>query len=122
MLAQAGKLFYSALGACNDAADELHDILDKIKKQEAPRSVLDKLKTHGRKACYAFRKSTVTAIVEQMELCRDELHLAVDLLHLDTSTRAYRILQGVDTKLANGFDAIDTSQAAAGNWIRYFIN
>jgi len=33
--AQAVKLVYIALGGCNDAANELRDILDKIKKQGA---------------------------------------------------------------------------------------
>ena len=107
--AQAVNLVCSALGGCNNAANELRDILDKIKKQGAPQSVLDKLKACGRRACYPFRKSTVTAIVEQVESCRDELQLAVDLLQLDTTTHAYHTLQELDTKLVNGFDGVDNA-------------
>ncbi|GAB7363547.1 hypothetical protein MBLNU230_g3814t1 [Neophaeotheca triangularis] len=104
---QATDLLYSALGSCNDAANDLRDILEKIRKQETPQTAWDKLKAHGRKSCYPFRKGTVTAIRGHVEACRDELEMAVGLLQLDTATDMHQLLRAVDERLVDGFDTLD---------------
>lgn len=101
------KLVYNALEQCNDAANELRNILDQVRKQGAPQSALEKLKAQGRKACYPFRKSTVLGIAENVETCQDALHLAADLLNLDTTMQNHQQLQALDEKLTNGIVTID---------------
>lgn len=103
----ANNLVCTALEDCKDAATELSDVLEKVKKAGPCRSLLDKLKAQGRKAYYPFRKSTIVAISENLETFREALHLAVDLLHLDLSTQMEERLQLIDEKLTNGFDSID---------------
>ncbi|KAK5127293.1 hypothetical protein LTR08_004442 [Meristemomyces frigidus] len=105
----ARELVYSAVRNSNDAANELRDILERVKSQASPQTALEKLKVQGRRACYPFRKSTVAAIAEQVECCRDALHLAVDLLSLDVTASMAQKLQTLDQKLTDGFDSIDNT-------------
>lgn len=102
-------LIYSAINQCNDAANDLRAELDKVKSETSPRNALEKLKARGRKACYPFRKPTVASIAENVESCRDALHLAVDLLGLDTTANIAQSLQAIDEMLTDGFDNMDTS-------------
>lgn len=44
-----------------------------------------------------------------VDACCDELHLAVDLLQLDTASRMHKVLQELDTMLVDGFDTLDTA-------------
>ena len=99
-LSDGGRdLIYSAINECNDAANDLRAELDKVKSQTSPQNALEKLKAQGRKACYAFRKPTVASIAENVESCRGALHLAVDLLGLDTITNMSQSLQARDEML-----------------------
>jgi Cdc6-like AAA superfamily ATPase len=106
---QAVQLVYDALNACDDAANELREILDKMRRQGTPQSTFEKLKSAGRKSCYPFRKPTVTAIKANLDACRDELHLAADLLQLNSTGGIHQLLQELDTKLVNGLHNIDTA-------------
>ena len=105
----ATDLLYTALGACNDAANDLRDSLEKIRKQETPQTAWGKLKAQGRKASYPFRKATVTGIKANLDDCRDELHMAANLLQLDTTVHTQEMLRQIDSKLATGFEAVDTA-------------
>lgn len=106
---QAVEPLYTALGACDDTANDLQDILDKIKSQGTPQTTWAKLKANGRKACYPFRKPTVVAVKAHVDECCDRLHLAVGLLHLDTAGHMHKVLKELDTKLVNGFGAVDAA-------------
>lgn len=103
------ELLYSALRACEDAANELRDILDKIRKTDDPVTAWAKLKAHGRKACYPFRKPTVTAIKANVDACCEELQTAVGLLQLDDATAMQKALEELDSKLVEGLGSIETS-------------
>jgi len=109
-LSDSGRnLIYSAISDCNDAANDLQAELDKVRTQTSPQSALDKLKAQGRRACYPFRKSTIAGIAENVESCRDALHLAVDLLGLETISNMSQSLQAIDEMLTDGFDNVDTN-------------
>jgi hypothetical protein len=106
---QRVDLLYTALEACKDSANDLQDILKKISKQETPKSAWDQLKAHGRKACYAFRKPTVTSIKANLDALCDELGMALSLLQLETATNMQAALREVDSKLVNGFDSLENA-------------
>ena len=54
----------------------------------------------------------MATIVENVDSCRDALHLAVDLLNLDTSANMLQMLQALDKKLTDGVDSITTTLAS----------
>jgi hypothetical protein len=97
--ADSTRLVSKALASCEDATNNLRDVLNKIKKEGSPQGVVEKLKASTRRACYPFKKATVGELTDQIEACRAELHLAVDLLHLDTSIEHFQKLQELDGKL-----------------------
>lgn len=103
----ATSLVYSALEDCDGAASELSELLEKVKKSGPAKTLVEKLKVQGRKACYPFRKRTIAETSEVVDTCRHALNLAVDLLHLDLSNQMERKLQLIDEKLTGGFDTID---------------
>lgn len=103
--ADGTRLVCKALGGCTDATSHLNNVLDEIKKEGSPQGVFERFKASKRRACYPFRRATVGEIADQVESCREELHFAVNLLHLDTSTEHYHKLQELDGKLV----AIDTA-------------
>ena len=103
----SSTLVYNALGQCNDAANELRNVLDRVRINGSPQSTLDRLKAEGRRACYPFRKSTVLGLAENVETFQDKLHLAADLLNLDTTMQNHQQLQALDEKLTNGIATID---------------
>ncbi|KAI7227089.1 hypothetical protein KC330_g8551, partial [Hortaea werneckii] len=107
--ADGTQLVLKALANCDEATNSLRGVLDKIKKDGSPQGAVERLKASTRKACYPFRKKTVGEIADEVESCREELHLAVNLLHLDTSMERWRELQERDKKLADGLDAIDAA-------------
>lgn len=103
------RLVFGALASCDEATNSLKGVLDRIHREGSPQSVVQRLKASTRKACYPFRKKTVGEIADEVESCREELHLAVNLLHLDTTIKKWHKLQELDAKLANGFAAIDAA-------------
>ncbi|KAI7204219.1 hypothetical protein KC316_g1793 [Hortaea werneckii] len=107
--ADGTQLVLKALASCDEATNSLRGVLDKIKKDGSPQGAVERLKASTRKACYPFRKKTVGEIADEVESCRGELNLAVNLLHLDTSMERWRELQELDKKLADGQDAIDAA-------------
>ncbi|KAI7202606.1 hypothetical protein KC316_g1743 [Hortaea werneckii] len=109
-LSDSGRdLIYSAINDCNDAANDLQAELEKVKSQTSPRNALEKLKAQGRIACYPFKKPTIAGIAKNVESCREALHLAADLLGLDTIANMSLSLQAIDEMLIDGFDNMDTN-------------
>ncbi|KAK5120920.1 hypothetical protein LTR85_005704 [Meristemomyces frigidus] len=94
---EAKALIESAMAECNDSKDELEDVLNKIKKLADPKTLVDKLKAQG----------NVKSLFESLESCRDALHLAIDLLNLDTTTSMFTGLQMLDQRLVDGFHGIE---------------
>lgn len=103
----ASQLIYSALEDCKSAASELWDKLEKVKSSGSSKTMIEKLKAKGRRACYPFHKVTIAEITDRVETCRDALKFALDLLHLDLSTLTQEKLQLIDKNLTNGFENID---------------
>jgi hypothetical protein len=60
------SLVESALVGCQQATEELNEVLAKIKSKDGqPQTALQKLKTHGRKAIYPFKKLTIQSLAEK---------------------------------------------------------
>lgn len=102
----AGDLVYQALAGCNKSANDLSNILDKIRNEGSPQHGLDKLKTSARRLYYPFKRRTVAEIFETVESCRDEIHLAVSVLQLDTTTRTIDRLRKLDAKLVDSLETM----------------
>lgn len=107
--ADGKNLVLEAIARCNDAANELRNLREKIVPKSPPETVLEKLKAQGRKACYPFRKSTVTAIVEEIDDCRQSLDVAVNLLSLDTTIEVNEKLRALDKRLVAGLGDLEDS-------------
>lgn len=68
--------------ACESGVEELHALLDKAMRDGSPKGLIQKLKAQGRRACFPFRASTITRLLELVEDLKDDLNLAIDLLCL----------------------------------------
>ncbi|KAJ3956917.1 hypothetical protein N0V92_006518 [Colletotrichum tropicale] len=71
--------------ACDDMEehmDEVKSMLRKFKKDGSPSTMMQNLKKLGRRACYPFRKSTISRFMEIIEDMTDKLRLAIELLSL----------------------------------------
>lgn len=68
--------------ACDNNVMELHDLLEKTAKDGSPKGLRQKLRAHGRRACFPFRESTISRLLELVEDMKDDLSLAIDLLCL----------------------------------------
>ncbi|KAI8305273.1 hypothetical protein K4K59_012265 [Colletotrichum sp. SAR11_240] len=69
--------------ACHNMEDEMDEvkaILRKFKKDGSPSTMMQKLRQMGRRACYPFRKSTISRFMEIIEDLNDNLGLAIGVL------------------------------------------
>ena len=105
---QQQDLLESALHNCQDSASELEEILNKTRiGHPDPVEATKKLQILGRKFVYPFRKSTIQAIAELVELWQESFHFALSLLNLDNAVTSLERLSEIDEQIANGFQTLD---------------
>ena len=75
--------------------------------KDTPQSAFQKLKAHGRKAIYPFKKPTVEDLAENVRTCQENLHFAINLLALDINFVTQDKLSVIDDNLVNGFGTIE---------------
>lgn len=83
-----------------DEMDEVKSMLKKFKKDGSPSTMMQNLKQMGRRACYPFRKSTISRFMEIIEDMNEKLRFAIEVLSLWVSHKnafsaeADELLQG----------------------------
>ena len=103
------SLVQSALVGCDHAIKELKETLDKISSTEGQmQTALQRLQKHGRRAIYPFKKSTILALMENVETCQASLQFVVNLLGLDTGASTLESLLLLDEKLTHGLEDLDS--------------
>ncbi|KAJ0354439.1 hypothetical protein COL154_011735 [Colletotrichum chrysophilum] len=68
--------------ARDDMEDHMEAMLRKFKNDGSPSTMMQTLKQLGRRACYPFRKSTISRFMEIIEDVTGKLRLAIELLSL----------------------------------------
>ena len=68
--------------ASHGTVDELKVALDKSMREGSPKGLLQKFKSQGRRACYPFRASTISGLIELIDDLKYDLRLAIDILSL----------------------------------------
>lgn len=95
----SATLIYTSLDACNNQISALGLELDKIVKEGAPVSVLQKLKAQGRRFTYSFRKATVGHMLDLLDECKENLGLSIDILSLNTGANTLEAIKHLDDKV-----------------------
>lgn len=71
-----------SITACQSGITSLQKKLDKVKAIQSPHGSWDKIRSHGRRALYPFKESTLVKLGEIITELRDNLNLAVETLHM----------------------------------------
>lgn len=104
---ESSALICASLDACSDQVYALKVELNKIKTEGIPKSILEKLKAHGRRVTYPFKKATVGHLVDLLDECREKLDLSVDLLTLNTGANSLEAIKELDNRLAKGLSSLE---------------
>lgn len=104
---QSSALIHASLHACSGQVNTLKTELDKIRAEGAPVTILEKLKAHGRRVTYPFKKATIGHLLDLLDECRDNLDFSVDLLSLNTGANSLEAIKILDGKLTAKLSSVD---------------
>jgi hypothetical protein len=71
-----------SIESCRGVIDKLEKRLDKSKKEGTPTTLLLKVGDQARRALYPFQRGTIVRLQENIDDCKQRLHLVISLVNM----------------------------------------
>jgi hypothetical protein len=71
-----------SIESCRGIIDKLEKRLDKSKKEGTPTTLLQMVGNQARQTLYPFQRGTIVRLVENIDDCKQRLHLVISLVNM----------------------------------------